>query len=118
MTTSSDDLYDPYWFIQSTVVQLENTDKILHVHEDIRCNGKPCAVHNRTEHGLRLMAQTWDPGSRTYFRVCEHGDSHPDPDWAWWQNSIGNSEAANHTCDGCCLGHYYHYNSATPASSN
>lgn len=112
---SKEDLYDPYWFISSTVIQLENSENILHVHADIHCQNNWCPAHNRSGHGMRLFVQTWDPEKRMYSRVCEHGDSHPDPDWAWYQKQLGSDDAANHSCDGCCLGHYYHYADSSAA---
>lgn len=86
-------------------VLLEHSQQRLHnVHNSDRCQGRPCTIHNRTDHHMRAWPQSWkaDRGLIYYYgimeRICPHGIGHPDPD-EWWAND---SPMWIHECDGCC----------------
>lgn len=92
--------------------QLENSRYWLHrVHDPARCAGRPCALHNRSEHHMRAWPQTyrWDRG--LIERTCPHGVGHPDPDhMAYLDERVMNGQMdpdhawgeGIHGCDGCC----------------
>lgn len=63
------------------------------VHHSARCEGRPCPIHNRSNHALRSWPQVWHKGR--VMRVCEHGAWHKDPDEPGKKRCI--------FCDGCCI---------------
>lgn len=80
-------------------VALEHSDRhMVGVHDPVLCEGRPCALHNRSAHHLRHLPQIWRADRHIIERVCEHGVGHPDPDSPW------DDDDANwiHGCDGCC----------------
>lgn len=62
------------------------------VHHSARCEGRPCPIHNRSDHALRSWPQVWHLGR--VMRVCEHGGWHKDPDEPGQKRCL--------RCDGCC----------------
>lgn len=80
----------------------------MKTHDESKCSGEFCCVHNPSDHPLR--------GAPLHFRlrggillaerICEHGIGHPDPDhlshmdrtYDWFDRQ---SEAV-HGCDGDC----------------
>lgn len=66
----------------------------LHTHGTKRCAGRPCPLHNQTNHHMRSWPQNWRPDVKLMERICEHNIGHPDPD--------GLKANWDHTCDGCC----------------
>jgi len=89
---------------QDEIVDIDgHTFDLINVHNSSRCEGRPCTVHNRTDHHMRTWPVVWrnDRGifERTY---PEHGVGHPDPDqFDHWQR-IGESWQSRHGCCGCC----------------
>jgi hypothetical protein len=79
-------------------------DVVYAVHDPSACEGRPCVVHNPSDHSMR--------GFKTHFRfdrylterICPHGIGHPDPDDLAYQERIGlgGRYAGVHGCDGCC----------------
>lgn len=80
---------------------LEHSDQILYgVHHSALCAGRPCTVHNRSDHHLRGWPQVWDGEGHRVMRECPHGVMHRDPDQPGRRRCI--------RCDGCCrLGSRY-----------
>lgn len=60
---------------------LEHTDVVLvGVHSPLRCEGRPCTIHNRSAHSKRSWVQHWDP-RRGMRRISPTtGRSYRDPD--------------------------------------
>lgn len=80
------------------VVQLENSTATLWAHPSADCEGRPCALHNRTNHHMRSWRQTWRPDRRIIERQCpQHGCGHPDPD-----APVPPNDDLTHGCCGCC----------------
>lgn len=52
----------------------------MKTHGPETCVGPFCCIHNPSEHPLRTAPMTWFAEMSLMFRVCEHGNSHPDPD--------------------------------------
>lgn len=78
---------------------LENTREVIYnVHAVSQCTGRPCPVHNRTDHHMRHMMQHFRSDRGLMERICEHGVGHPDPDDIYAIERGG----AVHGCDGCC----------------
>lgn len=76
--------------------RLEHADEVLrNVHDPSVCEGRPCAVHNKTDHRMRSFPQYWRADRGIMERTCPHGIGHPDPDE---RNGIDKT----HGCDGCC----------------
>jgi hypothetical protein len=87
-------------------VYLEHSGELLHnVHNDTECEGRPCPVHNRTNHPMRSFPQHWRSDTKMMERICPHGIGHPDPDgYVYLMRGLGVRGAAArfmHTCDGC-----------------
>jgi hypothetical protein len=79
---------------------LENTDQvIMQVHDPSDCAGRPCTIHNRTDHHMRSWPQHWRHDRGIMERICEHGVGHPDPDDYAILNGL---DKGIHGCDGCC----------------
>lgn len=54
--------------------------RLVGVHNESRCEGGPCAVHNRSVHSLRTCPQWFDNDTGVMFRICPCGNFHIDPD--------------------------------------
>jgi hypothetical protein len=79
--------------------------RVLH-HPKGSCKNQEagCPVHNPSEHKLNeaplfFADELLFP---VFFRVCEHGHRHPDPDSLRYYRDMGYSLNDNHECDGCC----------------
>jgi hypothetical protein len=81
--------------LRSTRVLLENTHLYIWCHDDQSCRGEYCTLHNRSDHHMRGMPQSWRGDRGIIERICEHGIGHPDPDEIM-PNGV-------HGCDGCCM---------------
>lgn len=81
---------------------LEHTvTRLAGVHDPSRCAGRPCTLHNRTDHTMRAFPQHFREDRGIMERICPHGVGHPDPDSPWENDSV----LWIHGCDGCCAGH-------------
>lgn len=79
---------------------LEHTDECLvGVHEESKCAGETCTIHNRTDHSMRSFPQHWRQDRGIMERICPHGVGHPDPDDYRLRNG---DDGGIHGCDGCC----------------
>ncbi len=80
--------------------KLENSEETINdVHDEARCAGKYCAVHNPSDHHMRSWKQQWRDDRRIIVRVCpKHNVRHPDPDNNWEADSY----FWVHRCCGCC----------------
>lgn len=77
-------------------IRLEN------VHDASLCVGRPCVVHNPTDHHMRGFRLLWRDDRKIFERVCPHGIGHPDPDqFHYWRENDMEYEGV-HGCDGCC----------------
>lgn len=74
---------------------------LVNVHGADRCAGRPCVLHNPSDHHMREWNLVWRGDARKMERECPHGIGHPDPDDAAHQLSIGR-DVGVHGCDGCC----------------
>lgn len=74
------------------------SDQVLVTHPRIQCEGRFCAVHTPSAHGMREWMQ-WHEDGITY-RVCPHGENHADPDEIRTQMLVRGCVG---DCDGCCL---------------
>lgn len=83
---------------------LPDGKRLANVHAKTRCEGRPCVVHNPTDHHMRGFPLTWRDDRRIFERVCPHGIGHPDPDAFAFQLSLpsGDDGWGVHGCDGCC----------------
>jgi hypothetical protein len=74
---------------------LEHSTRVIYnVHDPSECAGRPCAIHNRSDHHMRAFPQHWRDDRKLMERTCPHGVGHPDPD------DINPDHV--HGCDGCC----------------
>lgn len=81
--------------MSSEIVTLEGGQRISGVHSASLCAGRPCTVHNRTDHHMRSFPQNFREDRGIMERICPHGIGHPDVDEI-------NPDGV-HGCDGCCL---------------
>lgn len=78
-----------------TKVRLEHSVRSLrNVHDESLCNGRPCPIHNKTNHVMRSFRQHWRYDKKFMERICPHEIGHPDPDDPFAEPT--------HGCDGCC----------------
>lgn len=76
--------------------------KLYHVHPMDDCAGRPCVIHNPTDHHMRGWRLRWRNDRKIFERICSHGVGHPDPDqFDYWREVDREFEGA-HGCDGCC----------------
>lgn len=82
---------------------------LARVHPSARCAGRPCVIHNPTEHSMRdwpiVVRQMWiNPTTSTlvFERLCTHGTGHPDPDQDAFWTEVGGEHLGVHGCCGCC----------------
>ena len=67
-------------------------------HSIAQCTGKPCCVHNPSDHHMRDWPQNYRIDNGVTERICSHGVGHPDPDQTWPKDD----PHWIHGCDGCC----------------
>ena len=73
--------------------QLEHSEEwIVNTHHSVLCAGRPCTIHNRTDHPLRTWRQAWV--NNRIMRMCPHQMAHKDPD------ETGRKQCVR--CDQCC----------------
>ena len=68
----------------------------LATHAPSSCAGRPCVVHNPSDHPMSKFPTLWRSDRDIMERICPHGVGHPDPDDL--------SADRSHGCDGCCGG--------------
>ena len=79
-------------------VELCGGQRIVNVHRPDRCAGRPCPIHNVTDHAMNAWPQRFTQGGMA--RVCSHGIVHPDPDDTYLKPDHVDLNGAK--CDGCC----------------
>jgi hypothetical protein len=80
--------------------QLENSYIHLYTHDEEKCFGQVCSIHNRSDHHMRKFKQFYRVDRKIMERVCSHNVGHPDPDDLSIINGTNDGE---HKCDGCCI---------------
>lgn len=81
--------------------------QMMYAHSADRCEGKPCCIHNPSDHHMVEWHQFWRDDVSKMERICPHGIGHPDPDDLMFRLSIDYESAewvSTHACDGCCKG--------------
>lgn len=78
-------------------------DMPIYTHPQSQCEGRPCCIHNPSDHHMRKWGQNWRADKAIMERICHHGVGHPDPDDAEWRRSTGRRDLSTHGCDGCCV---------------
>jgi hypothetical protein len=83
---------------------------VLDIHDPSACAGRPCVIHNPSDHSMRGFKTLFRPETGWGCikpphteRICSHGCGHPDPDDLAYQESIGHEAMGVHGCDGCCV---------------
>jgi hypothetical protein len=75
---------------------------IGNVHSPTQCFGRPCVIHNPSDHHMTDWQLHWRDDRGIFERICPHGVGHPDPDqFDFWRDNDRMAEAV-HGCDGCC----------------
>ena len=77
--------------------------QLVNVHAMDNCAGRPCVIHNPTDHHMREWQLHWRNDRGIFERICEHGIGHPDPDQFDYWRQIGQEWQSVHGCDRCCL---------------
>lgn len=73
------------------------------VHPAAVCEGRPCVMHNPTDHHMREWRMRFRNDTGVCERICAHGIGHPDPDsLAYFRDERGLKMMGVHGCDGCC----------------
>jgi hypothetical protein len=76
---------------------------LRNVHPEDRCAGRPCVIHNRSDHPMRGWPLLWRDDRGIFERVCPHHVGHPDPDQLGYWRETGQTAQGVHGCDGCCV---------------
>lgn len=72
------------------IYTLEHNDaySLVNVHPKSACKGRPCAIHNRSNHHMRSWTQIWRSDRGIIERIDPFlGIGHPDPDSPWDKDS-------------------------------
>ena len=75
---------------------------IVGIHDAGKCAGRPCVIHNPSDHRMRDWPKAYRPDLWLTERLCSHGVGHPDPDDLAWHISEGREWQSIHGCCGCC----------------
>ncbi len=107
MTTPIADPTDPsIWFISSAAesgLGAQVGDATLrNVHPAGACAGRPCVIHNPSDHHMREWRLNWRDDRGLMERLCPHGIGHPDPDDVHYRMRTSERAYTVHGCDGCC----------------
>lgn len=68
-------------------------------HKKNTCYGYWCCIHNPSPHHMKSWEQYWNESKGIMYRLCDHGEAHPDPDDPL---SYRVSKFHKDDCDGCC----------------
>lgn len=79
-----------------------NGGLLVNVHSRDLCAGRPCCLHNPSDHPLAQAPLRWRDDKGTMERLCEHGVGHPDPDDVAYNRTVLGRDVSVHGCDGCC----------------
>jgi len=83
------------WYDEEYDVFVTGTGQIIRwLHHKSNCEGRPCVIHNQSDHHMRNWPTHWRNDRKIMERLCPHGIGHPDPD------DITTDTV--HGCDGCC----------------
>ena len=78
--------------------------KKLTTHTPDKCEGRPCCVHNPSDHSMRGWEMIFRFDKGVMERICpEHGVGHPDPDDIAFWISVDRPYMSIHGCCGCCV---------------
>jgi hypothetical protein len=76
---------------------------LVNVHPESACAGRPCVLHNPSDHHMRDWKLNWRDDRGFMERLCpDRGIGHPDPDDMAYHRSQGRGWIGTHGCDGCC----------------
>lgn len=85
-------------------VMLAGGEVLVNVHPSSQCKGRPCPIHNLSDHVMRGFPQHFRSDNGLMERTCPHGIGHPDPDALPFFEERGITYMNIHGCDGCCTG--------------
>ena len=79
-------------------VTLESGQVLGNVHDEDKCAGENCCIHNPSNHSMIEFPRYWREDRGLMERICPHGVGHPDPD------AVFEPWAKVHGCcpEGCC----------------
>jgi hypothetical protein len=83
-------------------ILLPGGEVLVNTHSKELCDGRPCPIHNLSDHSMRGFPQHFRMDNGLMERVCPHGIGHPDPDALPFYNERGIQGMGIHGCDGCC----------------
>lgn len=99
----------PYFDPETNKFHVHEGLTLEKIHDESKCAGRACIVHNPTDHSMRDFPLHWRPGWEPFSikpshfeRICPHGIGHPDPDDLAYHDEVGNEMMGVHGCDGCC----------------
>lgn len=77
---------------------------LKNVHSPEQCHGRPCTIHNPTDHPMRSWDLIWREDRGFFERLCPiEGCAHPDPDTVSYWELIATPWESVHGC--CGHGH-------------
>lgn len=77
--------------------------KFTNTHPEEKCKGRPCIVHNPTDHHMSEWPVHWRSDRGILERICPCGVGHPDPDQFYYWREIGQEWQSVHGCCGVCF---------------
>lgn len=78
-----------------------SNQRMVGIHNASICFGRPCVIHNPSDHHMRDWVTHWNSETQMMERICPHGQAHPDPDDLEYHKSMDHA-IPDHICDGCC----------------
>ena len=102
MTKTSDD--DMFFGVKADSQFGFQSPGVLITHSADKCAGRPCCLHNPSDHHMKDWPTVWRDDRYLMERVCpEHGVGHPDPDhMAYVRTQPHLPSDGAHGCCGCC----------------
>lgn len=86
------------------MVTLVGGQKIL-AHPPSACEGRPCCIHNPSDHHMEDWPQNWRDDTGVMERLCSCGTGHPDPDHLAYVRTLLPAGARNYDAIHGCCGH-------------
>ena len=86
---------------------LTGTNQVVTVHEESKCQGGFCCIHNPSDHHMKDWPTNWRQDLGIMERIDDEGVGHPDPDAIEYVRRTRGDKIADalsiHGCNGKCF---------------
>lgn len=87
-----------HWSKKDNTYTTGTGQRLWAIHPIEKCEGRPCVIHNPSNHAMVEMPTFWRDDRGIMERTCPCGIGHPDPDSPWPRESA-------EWIHGCCMIH-------------